>query len=97
MCELCHQYVYFSRPGAQVRHFGHAQEADKSCPERTQGASVYIDSNSGKHDLPIRLKLLPSEFPSNFELEIGLLGAPDAFLGELQDVTIQIIPEKGTE
>lgn len=97
MCELCHQYVYFSRPGAQVRHFGHTQEADKSCPERTQGASVYIDSNSEKHDLPIRLKLLPSEFPSDFELEIGLLGAPDAFSGELRDVTIQIIPEKGTE
>lgn len=97
MCALCHQYVYFSGPGAQVRHFGHTPEVDKTCPERTQGASVYIDSNSGKHDLPIRLKLLPLEFPTDFELEIGLLGVPDAYLGELQGATIQIIPEKGTE
>lgn len=97
MCALCHQYVYFSGPGAQVRHFGHTSEADKSCPERMQGASVYIDSNSGKHDLPIRLKLVPLEFPSDFELEIGLLGIPDAFLEELRDVTIQIIPKEETE
>lgn len=97
MCALCHQYVYFSRSGAQVRHFGHTPEADKSCPERTQGASVYIDSYSGRHDLPIRLKLLPSEFPSDFELEIGLLGVPDAFLGDLRGATIQIVPAKGAE
>ena len=94
MCALCHQYVYFSRSGAQVRHFGHTPEADKSCPERTQGANVYIDSYSGKHDLPIRLKLLPSEFPTDFELEIGLLGVPDAFLGDLRGATIQIVPVK---
>lgn len=94
MCELCHQYVYFSRPGAQLRHFGHTPEADKTCPERTQGTSVYIESNSGKHDLPIRLKLLPLEFPSDFELEIGLLGIPDAFLEDLRGETIQIIPAK---
>ena len=97
MCALCHRYVYFSGPGAQVRHFGHIQEVDKSCPERTQGASVYIDSNSGKHDLPIRLKLMPLEFPSDCELEIGLLGVPNAFLEELRGVTIQIIPKEGTE
>lgn len=97
MCELCHQYVYFSRPGAQVRHFGHTQEADKSCPERTQGASVYIDSNSAKHDLPIRLKLLPETAPTDFELEVGLLGIPNAFLGDLRDATIQITPVRGAE
>lgn len=91
MCELCHQYVYFSNPREKVRYFGHTKEADKSCPERTFSSRTDIDSHSEKHDLPIRLKLLPSDF----ELELGLLGVPTSALSELQDHKIQISPAGG--
>lgn len=88
MCNLCHQYVYFSNPKEKERYFGHTKEADKSCPERTFSFRTDIDSRSEKHDLPIRLKLLPSDF----ELELGLLGVPASDLQELQDHKIQITP-----
>lgn len=88
MCNLCHQYVYFSNPQKKERYFGHTKEADKSCPERTFSFRTDIDSRSEKHDLPIRLKLLPSDF----ELELGLLGVPASDLQELQDHKIQITP-----
>lgn len=88
MCELCHQYVYFSKPGENIRHFGHTPEADKSCPERTFSSRTDIDSRSEKHDLPIKLKLLPSDFA----LELGLLGVPASGLSELQNQKIQISP-----
>ena len=88
MCNLCHQYVYFSNPQKKERYFGHTKEADKSCPERTFSFRTDIDSRSEKHDLPIRLKLLPSDF----ELELGLLGVPASDLQKLQDHKIQITP-----
>ena len=88
MCNLCHQYVYFSNPPKKERYFGHTKEADKSCPERTFSFRTDIDSRSEKHDLPIRLKLLPSDF----ELELGLLGVPASDLQKLQDHKIQITP-----
>ncbi|MBD5083980.1 MAG: hypothetical protein HDT33_02655 [Clostridiales bacterium] len=86
MCELCHQYVYFSKQGYQIRHFGHTPDADKSCPERTFGPSKSIDYYEREHDLPIRITLLQSDF----EFELGLLGVPLPVLNNLQDQMIKI-------
>jgi len=88
MCELCHQYVYLTRPGKNERHFGHTQEEDKSCPERTFGAISLLDCDIAKHDLPIRIKLQSSDF----ELEIGLLGIPQFSLDALRSQMIRIHP-----
>jgi len=85
MCDLCHQYVYFSGPGVQTRHFGHSKDDDKSCPERAN-VIVGIDCSGTNHDLPIRLCITASDF----ELELGLLPIPEAILRNLQDQTIQI-------
>lgn len=93
MCELCHQYVTFTRPGAQDRHFRHTPDEDKSCPERTFSASTNTNCSIKEHDLPIRLK----HDSSDFRLEIGLLGVPESVFEELQDHTIQISPSGKSE
>lgn len=90
MCELCHQYVTFTRPGNYGRHFKHTPDEDKSCPERTFSASTNTNCSIKEHDLPIRLKYTPTDF----ELEIGLLGIPESVLKELPDQTIQISPAR---
>jgi len=88
MCELCHQYVYLTRPGKNRRYFGHTPEEDKSCPERTFGVISPLDCDNTKHDLPIRIKLQSSDF----ELEIGLLGIPQSSVDELRNQMIRIHP-----
>ena len=91
MCELCHQYVTFTRPGEQDRHFRHRPDEDKSCPERTFAAGANTNCSIREHDLPIRLKYTSTDF----SLEIGLLGIPESVLTELRDQTVQISPARG--
>ena len=91
MCELCHQYVTFTRPGEQDRHFRHRPDEDKSCPERTFAAGANTNCSIKEHDLPIRLKYTSTDF----SLEIGLLGIPESVLTELCDQTVQISPARG--
>lgn len=88
MCELCHQYVTFTRPGTQDRHFRHRPDEDKSCPERTFAAGASTNCSIKEHDLPIRIR----HTSTDFTLEMGLLGVPEFVLKELKNQTIQISP-----
>ena len=92
MCELCHQYVAFTKPGKKgSRYFTHTPNEDKSCPERTFNAGANTNCSIREHDLPIRLK----HTSTDFSFEIGLLGIPESVLKELRDQTIQISPARG--
>jgi len=93
MCELCGQYVSLAHGSVYTPYFRHsAGESDKTCPERTFGPGITIDYCETKHDLPIRIKLYPPAFPSDFSFEIGLLGVPSPVLKRLRDSTIKIGP-----
>lgn len=89
MCDLCGQYVSFTKEGQQGRHFRHqAREADKSCPERTLGPAAVVGYFPETHELPIRIRL----FPNDFSFEMGLLGVSSYTLRHLQNQMVRIYP-----
>lgn len=84
MCELCGQYVSLTDGTIQKRHFRHsAREKSKNCPER----KLETNSDSQKHDLPIRITGVSS---SSFRFEIGLIRAPISLFSK--DFSIEIKP-----
>lgn len=87
MCELCGQYVTFTDGEKHKRYFKHSKyEEDKSCPERTFGATYIPTYTLGKHELPIRLKLEKY----SFLLEIGLLYVPENILNRQAEKSVTI-------
>lgn len=87
MCELCGQYVTFTAGEINARHFRHAsKEKSKDCPDRTFGIAAYPSFSASQHELPLRLKVYPSE--QNFALELGLLRVPTQLLPASMKVQI---------
>lgn len=90
--ELVANLNYITPTSLQCRHliaqFHHINNGTKTVGYRHEMIAAGPLIAYEKHDLPIRLKLLPSDF----ELELGLLGVPASDLQELQDHKIQITP-----
>ena len=92
MCNCCKQYVTLTNGRIQVRAFKHSRgEADKSCPERREGANYYYSYKASQHDLPIRITNITS---NDFFLELGLIRVPQAILDEQKNKKITINTDK---
>ena len=88
MCDLCGQFVTFTDGSIRDRYFKHSKhEADKSCPERTFGASYSPSYLPSEHGLPI--KLIISNLTS-FRLELGFLYVPRSILDKQPTKKIEI-------
>lgn len=58
ICELCGQYVTFTKEGGMSRHFRHSRgEENKDCEERTEQYNRYPKYQYGCFDFPIKLLL----------------------------------------
>ena len=70
ICELCGQYVAFTREGKKTRYFCHSRgEEIKDCDERAEQYNHYPTIQyDGQFDFPLKL-LLESE---TFSLSIGI-------------------------
>ena len=93
MCELCGQFVTFTNGPKKARHFKHSSnEANKNCPERYASTIGEIESEEGKHDLPIRLKVINNV---EIEFELGFIPIPENLLNQCQ--SSKIIIRNGNE
>ena len=86
MCELCWQYVTFTKEGKNRRYFKHSSsEESKDCPDRTQSNKENDSCSPLQHDLPVRFTL---ENSSKFKFEIGLIQVPYKLLNEQSQISI---------
>ena len=55
MCELCGQYVFYSKGKKRIPCFGHSSgEMIKDCPERTFGYGYTPPYDEKQHELPLK-------------------------------------------
>lgn len=94
MCELCWQYVTFTKEGKNKRHFRHSSfEESKDCPDRTQGYGNNAYCSPLKHGLPLRLTI---ENNDSFTFEIGFIQVPPKLLNTESKVEIYSEDDKFT-
>lgn len=86
-CDLCRQYVGFTKEGEKARHFRHSnKEKSKNCPERTFALGRKNEIPLYAHELPLRLRVVSM---NSFQLEIGFIPIPESLL-EIQRSIITI-------
>lgn len=88
MCSCCKQYVTLTNGKIQARAFKHSRgEADKSCPERQEGANYYYAYKASQYNLPLRIRNITS---NDFSLELGFIRIPQSILDEQNNKRIII-------
>lgn len=92
-CSLCGQYVTLTDGEKVIRYFRHSTaDADKYCPEKTQGTSYTPSFIPGAHELP--LKLIVSN--NDIEFKLGFVYVPASELSVCEKKTIEINISDGT-
>ena len=86
MCELCGQYVFYSKGKKRIPCFGHSSgEMIKDCPERTFGYGYTPPYDEKQHELPLKINL-----NGIVSFSLGLICVPDNLLEKNTYVEINL-------
>lgn len=91
ICELCGQYVTFTKGNKNKRYFKHSRgDKEKDCPERKYAQGQYRTFSEKSHKLPIRIKIENNKLTG---FEMGFIRLPHGSL--THDFKILITSDDG--